>query len=458
MMVRTLMLVCLVAILASGCGWRKGPEPLMTVAPIADIAQYPQDLTVHAQQLPWPQKPLLAPDQQEAQCQYFLNRFFAAWGMRAASMSSEAAFRDMRVHVQQKKGWGANLLPMADKRRQALLEQARMDEYPSMARPAIITTNTALRMAPDRQPFFLNPGQAGEGFPFDYFQYSALWTGLPVLVVHASQNGEWLMCETPMALGWVHATNVAFVDDAFMRAYGSGEYAAILDDNVPLRTEDGRWLATGHIGTVLPLVRRAVTGYVLRIPVRGADGNARLHEATARHTQATQFPLTPSAGAVALLGNKMMAQPYGWGGLFDNRDCSSTLRDLFTPFGIWLPRNSSMQARAGRGINLEDVPPEQREEYIMQQGVPFFSMLWMRGHIGLYVGDMANAQGRRVPLMFHNMWGVRTGGEQGVFEGRALVGRAVISSLRVGEELPGVQRSRMLQRMRRLTILPPSVP
>ena len=41
---------------------------------------------------------------------------------------------------------------------------------------------------------------------------------------------------------------------------------------------------------------------------------------------------------------------YGWGGLYGQRDCSSMLRDLYAPFGIWLPRNSSRQAKIGKVI------------------------------------------------------------------------------------------------------------
>ena len=31
------------------------------------------------------------------------------------------------------------------------------------------------------------------------------------------------------------------------------------------------------------------------------------------------------------------------------------IRDLFTPFGLWLPRNSKEQAEAGRFINIRNL-------------------------------------------------------------------------------------------------------
>ena len=43
-----------------------------------------------------------------------------------------------------------------------------------------------------------------------------------------------------------------------------------------------------------------------------------------------------------------MGVKYGWGGIDGGRDCSSTIKDLLTPFGIWLPRDSKDQYRRRR--------------------------------------------------------------------------------------------------------------
>ena len=69
------------------------------------------------------------------------------------------------------------------------------NSYPSLARPAITVRNTACRVFPTARPFFLDPGRAGEGFPFDYFQNSALWAGTPLLVTHVSLDGAWFFVE-----------------------------------------------------------------------------------------------------------------------------------------------------------------------------------------------------------------------------------------------------------------------
>lgn len=130
------------------------------------------------------------------------------------------------------------------------------------------------------------------------------------------------------------------------------------------------------------------------------------------------------------IANEFIDEPYGWGGLYGNRDCSAMTRDFFAPFGIWLPRHSEDQAKQlGQYIDLQDLDPEQKEKIILEQGVPYLSLLWRKGHIMLYIG---NENGRA--LIFHNIWGLRTTDCDGK-EGRKIIGKAVITTLHPGKEL-----------------------
>ena len=129
-----------------------------------------------------------------------------------------------------------------------------------------------------------------------------------------------------------------------------------------------------------------------------------------------------------------MGQPYGWGGYLFNRDCSLAMRDLFVPFGVWLPRNSSAQAKAWQFISFVKASPSGKESIIKDEGVPFATLLWLRGHITLYIGEYKGE-----PVMFHNVWGVRTV-EGNDNNARFVVGRAVVTSITPGDELKNLYR------------------
>ena len=215
----------------------------------------------------------------------------------------------------------------------------------------------------------------------------------------------------------------------------------------------GAYLAQGNIGTVLPAAR---SGEVL-LPLRGLDGEA--YVVTASYAEYVASPalsrefdadplqrpvvimpqsLTPRA--VARIGDRMMGQTYGWGGLYGGRDCSAMMRDLFVAFGLWLPRNSSAQAGEGMRYDFAPLSPEGREKALLRQGRPFRTLVHFPGHIALYVGEW---EGR--PVIFHNVWGIRTTMDDGR-EGRLVLGRALISSLRPGEERGDVESGNLLLR------------
>lgn len=100
-------------------------------------------------------------------------------------------------------------------------------------------------------------------------------------------------------------------------------------------------------------------------------------------------------------------------------------------FGLWLPRNSKDQAGAGRWVPLDALERREKENRILAQGKPLLTLLYMPGHVMLYLGPNP-ATGR--PAAFHAMWGLRT---IRLFEntsGRRVIGRTVVTSLEPGRE------------------------
>ncbi|WMW67041.1 NlpC/P60 family N-terminal domain-containing protein [Nitratidesulfovibrio liaohensis] len=452
--VAALAVLLLAALFLSGCAGR-GPRE---VAPprFTELERHPQDLSVYAARAGG-DAPLLDAATQAAQDQRWNTRFFAPWaqartGVTLAEVTRTAPYltKDGRT-----RGHAENLLPWDASRFAALVANCDAPSFPAMAERGIIVRNTALRELPTLRPSFANPDKAGQGYPFDDLQRSAVWTGTPVFVSHVSLDRAWLYCETGFASGWVPAEHVALADATFRALYQNGRYAAVLRDDVALTSPNQAFIATAHIGAVFPVAVESPGGLTVLVPLRDADGRAVLGQSTLPAGYAAMKPLTISAARMAEIGNRMMGQPYGWGGMYEDRDCSATLRDLFAPFGIWLPRNSASQAKAGRFVDFGKASPDGKEAIIRAQGVPFLTLLWLKGHITLYLGEYDGH-----PVMFHNIWGLRVfnnsgeDGERGQ-EGRFILGRAVVTSLRPGTELPNLTTpDGLVARMLGMSILP----
>ena len=413
---------------------------------VADLSRFEQRVSAYAHG----EEPLLSAAVQKDFDATFNRKFFAPWHLKKASLSAESAFWGIK-HYEAKEGFAENLQPLRREEWQRLINLQQLATYPSLARPAITVRNTSLRLFPTERPFFLDPRQAGEGFPFDYFQSSALAVGNPVFATHSSSDGAWIFVESNFAFGWVPSDAIAWVSPPLLRRYENGSYAAILHDDTTLRSARGNFLTQADLGTIFPIAKPTKSPtFSLYVPVRNAEGSAELRIAVATSAHVALKPLALTPAAIARLSDPLMGQSYGWGGLFCNRDCSSTMRDLFIPFGIWLGRNSAEQGqKGGTFYDLRDKSAAEKEQEILAKGIPFATLIWLKGHIGLYLGP-APVSGE--PLLLHNFWGVHTFDKEGKEE-REVVGKLAITSLRPGEERPDVRKDDFYSRVQGMAIL-----
>ncbi|MBD5648018.1 MAG: peptidase P60 [Desulfovibrio sp.] len=427
-----LLLLCLTACLLTACAGKKVPTrdgtlPSWMQTP-QDLRAFPQDLAVYARAAGSDRR-LLDAETQDAMNGAFDRIFFGPWDMTKTSIRR----REVAVFFRKARGFRTAGSRWSQPEWDALAQNARLAAFPSRATQAITLRATDLRELPTHEPRFSEPTPDQRANPFDYFQYSLLAPGTPLLIAHTTADGRWHYVECPIAGGWVDAADVAPVDADFKRLWRGGRHAALVRDKVALPGGPDAPAASGGlagIGTVLPLAQvRPDGGCDVLVPYRGPSGMADSAEVPLAAGVAEPMPMPLTPGNVARVGNVMMGQPYGWGGMLGERDCSALTRDLFTPFGIWLPRNSVAQARRGVVVPLEGLSAQEKEARVLSDGVPFLSLVGMRGHIMLYVGAW---KGR--PAIFHNVWGVRVV-EDGNDNARCVIGRAVVTSLTPGSEL-----------------------
>ncbi len=391
---------------------------------------------------------LVSAELQDSLCRESDRAWRAVWknGRRPVPKTeAEWAFRHFA-----KPGWyGENRLARPEGWLSGLEAQAGLAAWPNRNDFAVTAARTDLRLLPTDKPAFEDFQSAGGGYPFDMIQQTAIPPGTPLRVLHASVDGDWLYAESPVAAGWLRAFDAAIVDPAFIWQWDTGRTAAVLAEDIPVRTADGRFRFRAPFGTVLPLLRRSGQGLHALVPVADGDGIASAGEAVLSAETAAERPVPLTAGGLAAAVNTMMGQVYGWGGLYGNRDCSAALQDLFMPFGILLPRHSSAQAAAGDSIlDLSRMTPEEKERVILRHGIPFLTLIHLKGHIMLYVGP----SGGRA-CVFHNLWAVRTRDESGA-EGRHIVGRAVITTLSPGRRVRNADPAAdILMRVDRMTFL-----
>lgn len=374
----------------------------------------------------------------------FLRRFLAPWQPAWTGRSQEELFGN-RDWLLENSLYGGNgrLLPMSLRRQWLAL--CAVDSFPNADDPAITLRATDLRGLPTRQPAFYDFSLPGEGYPFDYLQYSAIAAATPVRIRQRSADGCWLLVETDAMFGWLPSTDVAVIGAQVEKQVRSSDWCVMIKDHVPLTGPHGAVLAIAGLGSIWA---QAEPGKVWAA-VRGDDGRARLCAVSFPAAAAGTFPLPLTPATMAETGNRLLGDPYDWGGQIGARDCSSTLRDLFACFGIYLPRNSEAQARAGQALDLRSVATGERSREILKWARPWLTLAYMPGHIMLYVGEFEGQ-----PVFLHTLWGLKTA-DRGGREGRYPVGRTVLTGLFPGDELERIKRPEGLlgERLEKLVLL-----
>lgn len=358
-------------------------------------------------------------NQNEATNDYF-NKYFRPWNASKVSYSKSEAmwgqsYKYKKIYLE-----NHNLATPEwfDKQ----IDNSNFEEYNLSPKKAITLENVNVRVLPTNSVMFYNPTTPGEGFPFDYNQNSSLKINTPIIVSHLSKDRAWAFIESGIVGGWVEIKNIAFVDEKFINEFKTSKYYVTVKEKFPIYEPIFREYV--KVGTIFP---KKENYYI--IAKKDDNQNAIISYIYLNDDEVEAMPLAfNSINRVRIL-NQLLDEPYGWGGLLNNRDCSSFTQDFFVPFGKFLHRNSKAQTSNGKFLDVSKFTLEEKKAYIKKHGVPFSTLVYLKGHIMLYVGIKDNE-----PLVVHNIWSVRLKNNSGV-KYRHIIGKATITTLEPGKEM-----------------------
>ena len=323
--------------------------------------------------------------------------------------------------------YGENLQSLGQNFFDAMYKNANFDKYATVNKNAITLRHLNIRAFPTQRPLLLDPSKAGEGFPFDYLQNSTISANKPIFISHYSLDGEWAHIFSSFTHGWVKSNDIVVLGKKYTDRWQNAQQVFFTKENQPVYAEDGRFLFKSKIGIMLPLIEESDDYYTI-LTISSLKASDPLYEKVKiskkiSHKGALAFTKDNLENIV----NEVSKTNYGWGGMYEQRDCSSMLRDLYAPFGVWLPRNSYKQAQIGEVISFDGLNDDQKRALIMNKAIPFKTLLYKKGHIMLYIGSID-----KKIIIFHNTWGIKT--IEGKKEGRLVIGKPIFSTLQLGKE------------------------
>lgn len=331
--------------------------------------------------------------------------------------------------------WGVSRQPISKVWLTQVIDNMDLASFPNANHNAITVSDVDLRLFPTHEPVYDNWDKAGEGHPFDYLQNSHIYFNKPVYLLHTSKDKAWqLVVVGDNSIGWVPANSVVTVSSFVQKQLEqTKQHATPLLPKQNIQVND-RFIAKTHLGQVFPVEREVDNEFKIKVVIDNGSQQGKIVKANLSKTQLAEFPLQYDAATLAMLGNQLHSTPYGWGGIYGYLDCSQLMQSLFSAVGVWLPRNSRDQAQLVDGfVDLSSYSLEDKSRMLKANGIPFHTLIYLPGHIGLYLGfDDDNI------YMFHTPWALRTQIEGSEAQGRDIIGRALVTTLDLGTNLANI--------------------
>ena len=275
---------------------------------------------------------------------------------------------------------------------QALLASRNLDSLqdPVNVRYGVIVSNAAVRSFPTASAMTAS-GSPGE---FDYIQETMLGVGEGVVICHQTADQSYSFVQGYQYCGWIRTDCIGFCSREQMNEFiHPSSFAVVTDaavyaDNKKLR-----------MGTRLPLAGDGGGEWYVSIPRSAPDGSLATGIVGISKESSHQGYLPYTEEGLLIQAQKMVGQPYGWGDMDENMDCSSTMNCIYKCFGILMPRNTSqLTSSSATVIGLSGMGAEEKRAVIRQSGPG--SMLLMPGHVVMYVGEENG-----ISMIIHNVTG-----------------------------------------------------
>lgn len=197
-----------------------------------------------------------------------------------------------------------------------------------------------------------------DSLDFESFQAGILFPGDAVLILHRSRDRRWLLVQTWQGPAWVRDRDIATGPTAEVLGYrGAGPFRVVTSSKVrTVFTPEAPAVSELQLdmGANVPLAQvppdQPVNGqgpsqsWPIKLPMRADDGTLRFVPALLPKSEGSAGAYLPLTRAnIVRQAFKFLGERYGWGHMYNARDCSGFTSDVYRSMGVILPPNSGAQ-------------------------------------------------------------------------------------------------------------------
>ncbi|MCB2292848.1 SH3 domain-containing protein [Clostridium algoriphilum] len=252
-------------------------------------------------------------------------------------------------------------------------------------------------------PTYSRVFKIGDNYEFDRFQETAVYPVEPLVILLESKDSKWYFAQMYNYLAWIPKKDVAicFKEELFnyiktkdfivttgKRVYTS--YNPLNKQLSEVKLDMGITIPLANIKEIKADVygQNATGNYVVKLPTRDNNGNVEFALALISRNEEISVGYLPyTRENIIVNAFKFLGERYGWGGMFNSRDCTSFIMDIYRSMNVKLPRNAQEQGELAVG-NFYAIPQNMTTEdrkKILDKLKPG-TAVYMNGHGMLYLG------------------------------------------------------------------------
>ncbi|HEY4143705.1 SH3 domain-containing protein [Pinirhizobacter sp.] len=266
------------------------------------------------------------------------------------------------------------------------------------ARYGLSVARQSLRNFPTDLRAFTTPDQPD----FESFQESMLFPGDPVVIVHESEDGQWYFVVSPRYAAWVKKSAIAvgtrdqvldYAEKTPYRVVTGAKVRTVFTPEAPavseLQLDMGARVPLANLPPEQPVNGQgAYVSWTLLLPVRSEDGSLKFQPALLQRNADSAPDYVPLTQAnIIRQAFKFLGERYGWGHLYNGRDCSGFVSDVYRSLGVQMPRNTGDQAKSPELAHLPFTAADSHEARMKAIGqAQVGDLIYIPGHVMMFLG------------------------------------------------------------------------
>lgn len=239
---------------------------------------------------------------------------------------------------------------------------------------------------------------------YDEMQNSSVLMNEPVVVLHQTEDSAWYFVMTSYCCGWLPSSNIAFCHgyDEWNLYRNPSDFLVVSENKFRL---DYDWVndriseVEVSMGTKLQLVpvseyqtsyegREAYDNYIVRIPDRSQGGYLIFHNAYIPLGKSVSIGYVPyTRENILRMAFSALGERYGWAGLYDARDASQFVMELYRAFGFDIPRSTpGLIPMDAPTVDVSGMSAAHKQSLLKY--IPSGSILLLPGFAMVYLGEV----------------------------------------------------------------------